>query len=103
MGRTSVIAITQFVLLALGSMALRVLRNANALEGESTPHSALALFLVDNIWWLVLIPAVWALYANIAGRVNRGPLSLPVAHGVGIVLIAAIVVIYALPIVFSGA
>lgn len=101
MGRTSVIAITQFVFLALGSMALRVLMNANAIE-DSSQHANLALFLVANSWWLVLLPVAWALYANIAGRVNWGPLSLPVAHGVGVVMIAVIALVFTLTIVFSG-
>jgi len=101
MGRTSVIAITQFVFLALGSMALRVLMNANAID-DANPQAELALFLVSNSWWLVLLPAAWALYANIAGRVNRGPLSLMVAHGVGVVMIVGIAAVFALTLVFSG-
>lgn len=96
MGRTSVITITLFVFLVLGNMALIVLSGANAVS-----HHALSRFLAHEGWWLLVLPAVWALFANVAGRINRGILTLPVAHGLGCLLGAGLLVVYGLAI-FSG-
>ena len=82
-------------------MAIRVLVGANAID-DSNRHGDLAVFLTRHGWWLVTVPILWALYANIAARVNKGPLNLNLAHGIGVVLAAGIVVVFALPVVFSG-
>lgn len=101
MGPTSVIAITQFVFIALGTMAVMVLVNAGAIpaSGQGQP---LALFLKHYGLWLMVLPIFWALYANVAERVNKGPLRLSIAHGVGCVLAGAILLVYAAAIVFPG-
>jgi len=96
MGRISVIAITQFVFLALGLMALTVLVNAGAVG--SSPGQSLALFLKQNGLWLLLVPIGWALYANIASRVNKGLLLVNIAVGIGCVLAVGIFLVFALAI-----
>lgn len=93
MGRTSVITITLFVFLILGNMALIVLSGANAVSSHDLSH-----FLVRESWWLLLIPAVWAIFANVASRINRGILTLPVAHVLGCLLGAVVVVVYGVAI-----
>ncbi len=101
MGPTSVIAITQFVFIALGTMAVMVLVNAGAIpaSGQGQP---LALFLKHYGLWLMVLPVLWALYANVAGRVNKGPLLLNLAHGIGCVLAGALLLVYAAAILFGG-
>lgn len=101
MGRTSVIAITQFVFLTLGSMALRVLIGANAIH-PSGFRGSMAAFLAANSWWLVATPALWALYANVAGRVNKGPLRLDIAQGIGVLFAACIVGAFGFVILLGG-
>jgi len=91
MGRISIIAITQFVFLSLGLMALTVLVNAGA-------GNSLTLFLKQNGLWLLLVPMVWALYANIAARVNKGLLLLSLAVGAGCILSVAIFLVFAIAI-----
>jgi len=96
MGRTAVITITMFVFLILGNMALIVLSGANAVSSHDLSH-----FLARQGWWLLLMPAGWALFANVAGHVNRGILSLPIAHALGCLLGAAVVVAYGVAIFLS--
>lgn len=95
MGRTAVITITLFVFLILGNMALIVLRGANAVSSHD-----LSQFLARQGWWLLLIPAFWALFANVAGRINRGILTLPIAQALGCCLGVAVVVAYGIAIFF---
>ena len=101
MGPPSVLAITQFVFIALGTMAVMVLVNAGAIpaSGQGQP---LALFLKHYGLWLMVLPVLWALYANVAGRVNKGPLLLNLAHGIGCVLAGALLLVYAAAILFGG-
>ncbi|GEM_PF-1728293 len=96
MGRISVIAITQFVFLSLGLMALTVLVNAGAVG--SSPGSSMALFLKQNGLWLLLVPLGWALYANLAARINKGLLLVSVAVAIGCVLAGGIFLVFALAI-----
>lgn len=93
MGRTAVITITLFVFLILGNMALIVLSGANAVSSHDLSH-----FLVRQGWWLLLIPVVWALFANVVGRINWGILTLPVAHVLGCLLGVVVVVAYGVAI-----
>jgi len=101
MGRTSVIAITQFVFIALGTMAVTVLVNAGAIPSAGPGHP-LPLFLKQYGLWFLVLPVFWALYANVAGRVNKGPLLLNIAHAIGCVLAAAILLVYAAAILLPG-
>jgi hypothetical protein len=101
MGRTSVIAITQFVFLSLGSMAMRVLVAANAIDTKAK-FGEFALFLTRHGWWLLLLPVAWAFFANVFGRGEKAAARLNVIHAIGCVMAAAIVVAFALPILFSS-
>jgi hypothetical protein len=93
MGRTSVITITMIVFLVLGNMAVVVLVGAHAV-----PPGAIPKYLAHQGWWLLFVPAIWALFANVAARVNRGLLTLAVAHGIGIGIVAVLVLLYGIAV-----
>ena len=79
---TTVLALTQLVFLALGTMFLKGMVNAN---GNIT--SSLYFQFLDKNWpWLFLLPVAWIAYAQISYHVNKGPFAVAVARAIGIVL-----------------
>jgi hypothetical protein len=95
-----IIALTQFVFLALGSMGVTVLLRASGYPvGPAQDYSQLSLFLMQNSVWLLLIPILWSAYAYAGMKMQRGIVSTKVAIPFGVALTVAIFVVYAFAIV----
>jgi hypothetical protein len=95
-----IIALTQFVFLALGSMGVTVLLRASGYPiGSVTDYPALSLFLMQNSVSLLMLPILWSAYAYASQKVQRGFVSSKIAIPVGIGLAVLIFVTYAAAIV----
>jgi hypothetical protein len=95
-----IIALTQFVFLALGSMGVTVLLKASGYPiGSMTDYPRLSLFLMQNSVWLLLIPIFWSAYGYASLKIERGFVSSKFAIPVGIALTAFIFATYAFAIV----
>ena len=95
-----IIALTQFVFLALGSMGVTVLLKASGYPiGSLSDYPQLSLFLMQNSVWLLLIPIFWSAYAYAAQKIERGVVSSRVAIPAGIGLTAVIFATYAVAII----
>jgi hypothetical protein len=95
-----IIALTQFVFLALGSMGVTVLLKASGYPiGSLKDYPQLSLFLVQNSVWLLLIPIFWSAYAYASLKIERGLVASKIAIPVGIVLTTFIFATYAFAIV----
>ena len=76
-----IIALTQFVFLALGSMGVTVLLKASGYPlGSMKDYPALSLFLMQNSVWLLLVPILWSAYAYASQKLQRGFVSTKVCH-----------------------
>ena len=94
-----IIALTQFVFLALGSMAVTVLVKASGNPTDpGRDFPMLSLFLMRYSVWLMLVPVIWCAYALLSARIQKGVFKNAVAQGVGIGLTAAIFLAYALAV-----
>ena len=79
---TTVFAITQFVLLTLGTIFLKGMVNANG-DITSSPYFQ----FIDRNWlWFFLLPVIWAIYAQTSQWINKGPFTPSLARVLGIVL-----------------
>jgi hypothetical protein len=95
-----IIALTQFVFIALGSMGVTVLLRASGYPiGSIKDYPKLSLFLMQNSVWLLLLPILWSAYAYASRKLQRGFFSSKVAVAVGIGLAALIFFVYAWAIV----
>jgi hypothetical protein len=95
-----VIALTQFVFLALGSMGVTVLLKASGYPiGSLKDYPQLSLFLMQNSVWLLLIPIFWSAYAYASLKIERGFVASKFAIPVGIALTTFIFATYAFAIV----
>jgi hypothetical protein len=95
-----IIALTQFVFLALGSMGVTVLLKASGYPlGSMKDYPALSLFLMQNSVWLLLVPILWSVYAYASQKVQRGFVSSKFAIPIGIALTVLIFLTYAWAIV----
>ncbi|MEO8204944.1 MAG: hypothetical protein ABI615_02100 [Chthoniobacterales bacterium] len=90
-----VIAITQFVFLAMGAFTLSVIVKASTYPDASAQRlPAISVFLAHYGAWLLLIPVLWMAFATICQSTEKGPFTAKFAQGTGIILSAAILVIY---------
>jgi ABC-type enterochelin transport system permease subunit len=95
---TTVFAITQFVLLTLGTIFLKGMVNANG-DITSSPYFQ---FLDRNWLWLFLLPVAWVFYAQISYQINKGPFTPPVARILGIVLSGICLLFFASVMLFPS-
>ena len=94
------IALTQFVFIALGSMAVTILVKTSGYP--SAPESDvpyLSLVLMRNSVWVLLLPIIWLALAVAFARLGKGNFSSRVTNGIGIVISMIIFVMYAVAIV----
>lgn len=77
-----VLVFTQFVFLALGVVALKILVHA----GSAPPPGT--LLAAVNQWFFLLfaIPLIWGGFARVCDIVNRAPLKPAVARAAGVAL-----------------
>ena len=95
-----IIALTQFVFIALGSMGITVLLKASGYPiGSMKDYPRLSLFLMQNSVWLLLLPILWSAYGYASQKLQRGFVSTKVAMPVGVGLAALIFLTYAWAIV----
>jgi hypothetical protein len=73
-----VIALTQFVFLALGIMSAII--RARAAGRTMDP------ILGVSPWWVIVIPPAWIAFAALCSRCQKAPLSPSVARASGIIL-----------------
>lgn len=92
------ISLAQFVILALGVMASRILVNSGAVAASATALSdRLTVFIANQGVWLLVIPATWLLCAegcvkfkpSLAASVQASGVAVAVACLAAIVLVLA--------------
>lgn len=86
------IALTQFVFITLGSVAAIILVRAETVA--TTEIGQLRIFLARHGLWLILLPIIWIILAETIVRLNRKPIVHQAVHTSGILLAAAILVVY---------
>jgi len=93
---TNIIALTQFVFIALGTLAVNLLvkTEQSVIVVGRSGHS-LATFLAAQGIWLMLIPVLFTFYALACQGVKRGFFSEKVARPVGIAMNVIIFAVYA--------
>lgn len=90
------IALAQFIMLALGVMASRILFNSGAVSAASGLWSdRMTIFAANNGVWFLLLPALWLLFAEGAAKFRPALAGAAQSIGVGIAIavLAAIVVV----------
>jgi len=90
------IALAQFIMLALGVMASRILLNSGAVSSSSGLWSdRMTVLAATGGVWLLLIPALWLLFAEWCGKFRPAFSGTAQSIGVGIAVavLAAIVVV----------
>lgn len=89
------IACTQFVFVSLGILALNVLLKSGGYAANvAKSFPPLAVELARHGFWMFCLPLVWVAFAALCGKVASGPLNERVARGTGVVLTAALFVLY---------
>lgn len=100
MARIHVIALTQFVFLALGTLAINILIKAEGYpNGDLSTYPALAVFLSNNGVWLLLIPVGWICLALGADSLSNKTLSEKVMIPLGVLLAVGIFITYAAEVI----
>ena len=97
-----VIAITQFVFLAMGAFTLNVIVRSNVfpLSTPGAPHP-LSVFLAYNGGWFLVLPVVWVALATILESIYKQGFVVKVMHAVGIFMAVAILGIYSYAIFWN--
>jgi hypothetical protein len=96
---TTVLALTQFVLLTFGTIFLKGMVNAN---GDIT-SSVYFQFLNKNWQWFFLIPVAWIIYTQITYQINKGLFTPKLARVAGIVLSGICLLYFASVMFFPSA
>jgi hypothetical protein len=92
------IALAQFVMLALATMASHILVNSGAVNSPpATWSDAIAAFVSNNGLWLLLIPAVWLFFAGWCTKTKStlATLAQPIGAGIAVAVLAAMVILLA--------
>ena len=93
------ISLAQFIMLALGVMASRILVNSGAVPASSKALSdQIAIFAANQGVWLLAIPAAWLLFAGACAKWKPSLVKSSQSLGVGIAVavLALIVAIFVL-------
>lgn len=98
---SNVIALTQFILLTLGTLGVNILMKTSLQDVTlgKTAHS-LPAFLANYSIWLFLVPVLWTIYAKLAETLQKGIFSTRFAHPFGIALNIGIFALYGYAIFF---
>jgi len=90
------IALAQFIMLALATMAAKILVNSGSVASPPVTWSdTLATFIANQGLWSLLVPAIWLLFAGWCGK-SKGPLAgiaQPIGAGIAFAILAAIVLV----------
>lgn len=93
----NIIALSQFVYLSLGIMAVNIIVKSGSLE----QISPLAVLLAGYGVWLLIIPLVWMIYNSACEKIDKGLFSAKLGRAVGILINALIVIVFAIAILGS--
>jgi hypothetical protein len=97
----TVIALTQFILLTLGTLGVNIMAKASMHDvALGVKAHSLAGFLVNYSIWLFLVPVVWTVYARVSMIWKKGFFSPNVAQAIGVALIVFIIALYGYAIFF---
>lgn len=88
----NVIALTQFVFIALGSAAVIVLSRAQGLA-PSLVHD-LRIYMANHAIWALAVPLLWWVFAWAILNVTKGVVVQKIVQASGVLLGAAILVFY---------
>ncbi|MEX1009769.1 MAG: hypothetical protein WEC72_00350 [Chthoniobacterales bacterium] len=90
------IALAQFIMLALATMASHILVNSGAVPAPPVTWSdMIATFVARQGLWLLIIPAAWLGFAGWSQRA-KGPLgqvAQPLGVGITVTILVAIVLV----------
>ncbi len=89
---TRVTALTQFVFVALGTMALTILMKTP--EGHSGFAQDLRVFLTQHGLWIFLVPVGYAALSEFVLYAARGPVAERTLQGVGVVIAGFLLATY---------
>lgn len=86
---------TQFVLLSLGILALRVLLKAGGYAANvADTFPSFAVFLANQGIWLFAVPLGWVAFAMICTTMSPGKIGEGIARALGVAIVAAIIGCY---------
>jgi hypothetical protein len=95
----TVLVLTQFVFLILGTIFLKGMVNAN---GDIS--SSLYFQLLDKYWlWLFLLPLAGVAYTLLSNQINKGPFTVPTARVIGIVISGFCLLVFVSVLFFPSA
>lgn len=90
------IALAQFIMLALATMASHILVNSGAVSSPpSTFTDICTTFIANQGLWFLVIPAAWLMFAEWCGK-TKGPLTnlaQPIGVGIAVAILAVIVMV----------
>jgi hypothetical protein len=95
----TVLVLTQFVFLILGTIFLKGMVNAN---GDIS--SSFYFQLLDRYWlWLFLLPLIGVAYTLLSNQINKGPFTLTIARVIGIIISGFCLLVFVSVLFFPSA
>lgn len=95
----TVLVLTQFVFLILGTIFLKGMVNANGDISES-----LYFQLLDKYWlWLFLLPLAGIAYTLLAYQINKGPFTPTAARVIGVMISVVCLLVFVSVLFFPSA
>ena len=90
------IALAQFIMLALATMASHILVNSGSVSSPpATWSNSVTTFIANQGLWFLVIPAVWLMFAGWCEKA-KSPLAAmaqPIGAGIAVAILAAIVLV----------
>lgn len=90
------VALAQFIMLALATMASRILVNSGSVASPPVTWSdRVTTFIADQGLWFLVIPAAWLLFAGWCEK-TKSPLrsvAQPAGVGIAVAILAVIVLV----------
>jgi len=89
------IALTQFVFISLGILAVNVLLKAGGFaQNVESSFPDFTVWMASQSLWFFIIPLAWIAFAALCDRVKRGLLSESGARFTGVAIVIGIFVAY---------
>ena len=93
----ALIGLVMLLLTVLGYVAVGVVLKMNGYpDNPMVRWTPLAVSLRQHGYWLLFVPLIWAIYAIIASRIDRGIMSFGLAFATGAILICVILLLFLL-------
>ncbi len=90
------IALAQFIMLALATMASHILVNSGSVSSPpATWSDTVTTFIANQGLWFLVIPAAWLMFAGWCEK-TKGPLASvaqPIGAGIAVAILAVIVLV----------